>query len=168
MDEKLAALDLPALIGSMADIKVPPPVSYAPQTFAWWVLLGIGLTVLGVYLYVRLQRYRGNAYRRAALSELDRLAVRIRDGKDYGQLAALLRRTALAKFPRREVASLYGPDWLAFLDRTGPSNFLNGPGGAVVTAPYDGGAGLTVDDRARLLAAVRSWIVQHRSGGEDA
>src|SRR5262245_3171457 len=53
-------------------------------------------------------------------SRLSRLAALGRDDSREvtSALALLVRRTALAAFPRQEVASLAGPAWLAFLDRS--------------------------------------------------
>ena len=68
----------------------------------------------------------------------------------------LLRRVALARFPRAEVAGLSGEDWLHFLDTHAKvSGFVTGPGRVLGTAPF---APKCTLDRAALLALVRQWI----------
>ncbi len=168
MSEDLSALDLPTLIGRMADIAVPEPVSYAPQTAAWWVVASVLVMAVGVTIYVAFRRRKANAYRRQAIFELDALEKRVTAEAAYGDLASLVRRTALAAFPRQQVASLHGDDWLAFLDRTGPGGFRDGPGRSLATAPYDGGRALSANDRAMLVRTVRNWIRSHRPGDRDA
>ncbi|MBN8910366.1 MAG: DUF4381 family protein, partial [Rhodospirillales bacterium] len=57
-------------------------------------------------MWKTIARWRRNRYRRAALRELGRLP---RTGNVVPALAALLKRTALAAFPRERVAALTGP-----------------------------------------------------------
>ena len=53
------------------------------------------------------------------------------------QLSLLVRRTALAAFPREQIAPLSGAAWLAFLDRSsGGTEFSRGPGRWLASAPY--------------------------------
>lgn len=133
----------------------PPPVSMAPQTAGWAVLALLLLCGL-VYALWRYRAYRErNAYRRAALAALDNA------GDDASQIAAVLRRTALAAYPRSDVAGLSGDDWLAFLDRSaGMSEFTEGAGRGVATAPYSD-VGVTEPGLAPLA---RRWVRMHRAG----
>jgi hypothetical protein len=43
--------------------------------------------------------------------------------KALSQLAILLKRVALTYYPRAEVASLYGQEWVRFLQSTGPEAY---------------------------------------------
>lgn len=73
-------------------------------------------------------------------------------------LSQLLRRYALACFPRDQVSGLQGSDWLAFLDRSGATEvFSHGPGAALSTAPYQQDPHV---DTTALLAAAREWIAR--------
>lgn len=111
-EEELAALSLPELLELLEPIPEPTPISYWPETAAWGWVLAV-LVCLALALGAKaLARWRANAYRRAALSELRGLA------DAPSEQAKLLRRTALVAFPRQDVASLIGDDWLGFLDRT--------------------------------------------------
>ena len=77
----------------------------------------------------------------------------------------VLKRTALATFPRESVAGLTGTDWLAFLDRTGGTrDFTEGPGRALTTLAYDPRAAERVsDDDARAAhRACTAWVQRHR------
>ncbi|MEP5516176.1 MAG: DUF4381 domain-containing protein, partial [Bauldia litoralis] len=78
--------------------------------------------------------------------------------------ATILRRTALAAFPRHDVAGLQGDAWLAFLDASYPgSGFSDGPGAVIARAPYEPAA-----DAPGLAALATDWIRRHRSPGEEA
>ena len=152
MSEDLSTLNLVELLDLLEPVPEPPPVSLWPET-AGWIWVGIFL-IIGIVMFVRrwLLHRRANAYRRAALKELDAA------GDDPAMIAAILRRTALAAFPRSKAAALYGADWLAFLDNAyGGTGFREGPGQAIAKAPYAG-----ADDSAGLSPLAAEWVRRHR------
>jgi hypothetical protein len=148
------------LLDQLHDIVEPPPVSMMPATWGWAVVGAAMLAVLGLLLWLYARHRRATAYRRAALAELDMLAPRLEAGDATALAAAetLLRRTALAAFPRAQVATLTGSDWLAFLDRTGGDFAAVGP--ALAAAPY---APAPAFDGAAALRAARHWIARHHA-----
>lgn len=158
MNEEWKGLSLAELIDLLEPVREPAPISMAPQTIGW-VWLGLFVVVIAALLFWRFaQHRRRNAYRRAALAELAQLAP------DASALAQLVRRTALAAYPRSSVASLFGETWLAFLDKAyGGNGFSNGPGKVLAAAPYQGE---TADEPLRQL--VKVWIEKHRKELPDA
>ncbi len=140
------------LLDRLIEAPDPPPVSMMPQTWGWAVLALILLaTCIFVAIHMR-RRYRANAYRRYAIKELE--ATR----DDPAAIAAILRRTALAAYPRRDVAGLTGDDWLRFLDaRVAGKDFLEGPGRLVAAAPYR-----ATQSEPALSAVAKDWIVRHQ------
>ena len=159
---ELDGLTLPELIDQLHDIAVPAPVSYAPETAGWVVvgaILAAGIAAVAVLIY---RRRRKNQYRRAALGELASIEDRLREIADpqggLTELAGLVRRTALAVFPRAEVAHLHGDDWKAFLNRTASGDL--GPGlEGLVMGPYRPAVATETDSTVR---AARRWIEDHR------
>ncbi|MCT4373510.1 DUF4381 domain-containing protein, partial [Yangia mangrovi] len=128
-EEGTDAESLVGLINQLIEPVPPEPVSLVPQTWGW-VALAVLLAVLALWgLWRGHRRHVANAYRRAALAELGRAGT-------TAELAAILRRAALAAFPRAEVASLTGADWTAFLSRTGKSRFPDTAGEELRRAPY--------------------------------
>lgn len=161
MDPEPPGDSLVSLLDQLHDAVPPPPVSMLPATWAWAVLATLVLAVLAAGVWLWRRRRRRTAYRRAALAELRTLAPDLAGG-DPGALAALdrlLRRTALAAFPRAEVATLTGPDWVAFLDRTGGS--LEAFAAPLATGPY--AARPAAFDGPGLLRAARHWITRHHA-----
>ena len=74
----------------------------------------------------------------------------------------LLRRVALMRFARHEVAPLSGNAWLAFLDRTGGHGaFIQGAGSVLATAPYVCAHHINAVDNDALIALARQWIKQN-------
>jgi ABC-type nickel/cobalt efflux system permease component RcnA len=147
----------------LIDIPLPQEVSLLPQTWPSRVaiVLIVGLAVWAIFRLVH--RYRANRYRREALSELDRMR-RMPDAPPdrlAAQLAVLVRRTALAVFPRETIVPLTGTAWLAFLDRSyGGDEFSRGAGRWLVSAPYQQTAPGR-DELNALRGLVDRWIRVH-------
>ena len=107
-------------LSDLRDIHLPGAVTFWPLAPGWWLILGGLLALaLGVHLHLRARR---RSLKRAAVRELDGIEASFRSSGDVARLAlslaTLLRRVAIARFPRRDVASLYGRDWSRFLVRT--------------------------------------------------
>jgi hypothetical protein len=144
----------------LRDLHLPEAVGWWPLAPGWWVL--IALIAIGMLLLLRRAwiRWRHNAPRRIALQELARLEGSYREAPNpvllATRLSELLRRTMLAYAPRKEVAGLTGPEWLAWLDRgLDEKPFSEGPGRSLKELPYrraDSVSGVDVDG---LLDAVR-------------
>ena len=153
---------LVSLLDQLHDIAEPPPVSMMPATWGWAILAACLLVLLAAGVWAWLRHRRRTAYRRAALAELDELAPALVGGNDASALAVLdrlLRRTALVAFPRAEVATLTGSDWIAFLDRTGGRLAAFAP--ALATGPY--ARHIPAFDGPGLLKAARHWIARHHA-----
>ena len=150
---------------SLHDIAVPPPVSWLPQTWGWAALAAL-LSLLLLWAFVGwLRRHRRNAYRREALRLLDRIAADIRNPidreKGVHELTELLKRTALAAWPRNDVAALTGQAWLQRLNSRGADSTLTH---LLDDLEYHDGAAIAAlpDDRAdELVLASRRWIKGH-------
>ena len=160
------------LLKELADISVPPPPSWAPQT-AGWAVLGAVLLLAALWAGWRaLRRHRANRYRREALAELSSLAAGVDAGGDRRARAlvgatVLLKRTALAAWPRDQVAALNGEGWSRFLG----ANAGSAADAARALAPlvndieYRGGealAAVSANDARAFLGACRQWIAGHR------
>ena len=153
MSDELAGLDLVGLLERLEPIPEPVPVPWWPQTEAWGWIAAALVVLAGWALRRGLQRRRANAYRRAALREIAAA------GDAPAELAAILRRTALAAYPRSEVAGLHGDAWLAFLDEStgGGRAFREGPGRAFAVAAYAPDV-----DPSGLSPLARRWVRRHR------
>ena len=152
-EEGAEAESLVGLIDQLIEPVPPALVPLVPQTWGW-VALAVLFAALALWgLWLGHRRRVANAYRRAALAELDRAGT-------TAELAAVLRRAALAAFPRAEVASLTGADWTNFLSRTARSRFPDTAGEELRRAPYrDPGAAPSPE----LRRAAERWLKTHRA-----
>jgi hypothetical protein len=83
-------------IEQLKEIALPAPVSYAPQTWGWWVLLGLLVLTALIIAARRYWQWRRDRYRREALVRLAQLQQRSDDLSALRELPELLKRTALS------------------------------------------------------------------------
>ena len=145
-------------VEGLRDIQLPDGVSAWPLAPGWWLL---GLFVFFAVVTLVLIWHRRNALRREALRQLSLIHQDYRERADPHRLciglSTLLRRVALARAARSEVAGLVGADWLDYLDRRGGAgDFSDGPGKVLRSAPYGADSGI---DSQALLQLVHRWIV---------
>jgi hypothetical protein len=157
-----------AALRSLHDIAIPTPVSWMPQTWGWMVLGLILLAGLMTVFLLWLRRCRANAYRRKARRILDGIEIRIRNPETrqgaIRELARLLKRTALAAWPRDQVASLSGAAWVRFLDGHAEGDAGHALARLLDDFEYRGGSsvdGLSQKVSDDIVAAVRRWIEHH-------
>lgn len=140
----------------LRDIHAPPVPELWPPAPGWWLLLVLVLAALGFASWWFYRRFRAVRRRRRILNELEDLKG-ISMGADLvAEVSALLKRVALARFPRTDVASLTGQGWLDFLDRNGGAGrFTEGPGRVLAEGPY---APAPAFDAEALLDLAANWI----------
>jgi hypothetical protein len=83
-------------IEQLQELGLPAPVSYAPQTWGWWVLLALlilAALLIGIRRYVQ---WRRDAYRHEGLARLAQLRGRSDDLNALRELPELLKRVALS------------------------------------------------------------------------
>jgi hypothetical protein len=142
----------------LRDIHLPDPVPFWPPAPGWWMLaLSIVLLlVIAVWLW---KRHRRTAYRRVALKELRSLRQALANGQAgspiIAELSILLRRAAITRYGRQQVAALNGTAWLEFLDRTGHTTYFSTQGQALLDAPYRRN---TTEQVEPLLSLAQRWL----------
>lgn len=147
----------PGSLDRLHNIAVPPPVSWWPPAPGWYAVAALALVLVSVLVWQLVAWRIRTRYRRAALAELDTLG----GNAPVAAVAELVKRTALAAFPREQVASLTGDDWLRFLDASGSTvSFAQDAGRALGDAEYAPGPNPATPE---LLAVVRHWIAHHRT-----
>ena len=159
----------PYSLDKLHDLVEPAAVAWWPLAPGWWIVIALLLVWLGAAFVTAWIRWRKTAYRRAGLRLLDKIekasanasadSVRL-----LGSLSSLLKRVALAAFPRERVASLSGDEWIAFLDRTSAgARFATEPMNLLAGASYHDSASAQLDDEqfSAICDAARSWIQTH-------
>lgn len=146
----------------LRDIHLPDAPGWWPPAPGWW-LIAVLVALAAVAALVLVRRRRQRRPLDQALGELARLEREAAAGAAtahvLAQLSSLLRRVALTRWPRAEVAGLAGEAWTAFLARTGGGAcFESGPGRHLADGPYRPTPALAPEQLAELLAASRAWV----------
>ncbi len=141
----------------LRDIAMPEPVSWWPLALGWWVLLGF-ILFSGIVALIRLVgRRRANAYRRAALRELESATT-------VTAVADVLKRTALCAWPRSDVAFLAGTAWCDWLASTGRTPLPDSTARVLTNDVFqDSSTPEAVDE---LTTFADAWIRRHSVTGE--
>ena len=145
----------------LKELPLPEPVSWVPATWGWIVVAG-ALIAFAIWIGRRgLRAWQAQAYRRNAMADLGSMA---RDPHQINALPALLRRTALVAFPREEVATLRGNDWIAWLNAAG-ADFQAEDAAWLDRLAYQPNLSETIetDDLHRLLEGSRRFVRSHRA-----
>ena len=142
----------------LRDIHLPAPVSFWPPAPGWW-LLALVILILVLAAIWLWRRHRRLTYRRTALKQLQQLQQALHEGQAatpiIADLSILLRRTAISRYGRQQVAALQGAAWLEFLDRTGRNTPFTAEGRALLDAPYRRS---TTQQAAPLLNLAQRWL----------
>jgi hypothetical protein len=157
MSEKYEGLNLPQLLDLMHDIVMPEAVVMTPQTEGWLVVAGWSAAVAALAAIKIAQRRRRDRYRRDALAELDRIDTR--SDTAAGEIASIVKRTALVAYPRSEVASLYGAAWAEFLvESAGNDSRVEKAAPRMADAPYKHGI-----EAKEIIKPAKRWVKVHRA-----
>ncbi len=141
----------PASLENLRDIAEPPPVSWLPLAPGWWFVCALVLVVAAYFSFRIWRSWRANAYRRAALDELAAAS-------DISTIAEILKRTALASYPRADVAALTGAAWYEWLEKTGGQRMSDQVCAALIGGVF--GASSTMSQQ-EVTAFTSAWISNH-------
>ncbi len=145
----------------LKDIHLPGSPDFWPPALGWWLILTVILLVLFWAFSQLKKRNRIRKHRKVLFHTLEILEDNLRKDANSETLAEvniLLRQLAVNYYPRSEIASLTGGDWLHFLDQSGKtSGFSRGAGRILIEAPYQSGKvqNFNIDE---FIPLVRSWV----------
>lgn len=104
---------------ALEPLQEPDAVTFTFETIGWPILGFLILILICAMLYKWLKNYQHNIYRRDAIKEIFILEKQFQQEQNSIQLnrtLVLLKSVAIITFGRKQVAQLYGNDWLKFLD----------------------------------------------------
>lgn len=164
------------MLNGLREISLPEPPSYFPRTIGWAILAGITLILLVVWTIQLYQHWQKNRYRRVALKRLQQLAAAAKQPQTKAhaiqELPVLLKQTALAAYPREQVAQLSGEKWLAFLASTYQGDLFTQKQCQLLTQlayqPSEMVNQLSSETVTDLLALTHNWIAKHQEKSDNA
>jgi hypothetical protein len=146
----------------LKELPLPDQIGLWPPAPGWYVVAALLVILFGYWCWNRYQKWKHDAYRRDGITAIEAMRA---DSSELQRLPFLLRRTALQTYPRTDVASLRGAEWIAW---------LNGSAGRDVFADVDADTfdSLTYQstptcpqgqDLQRILDGARYWMRNHRA-----
>lgn len=158
-------------LAQLRDIHLPEPVSVWPPAPGWWLIAAAVLLLVIVVAKALIRRHQRRAFQQQALAELKQLdELDLQPAEHLQTLNRLLKRTALICHSNKQVASLSGEEWLAFLDQSGNTQqFSQGDGRWLMDGPYVAPSENTPtrDQLQNLTELAQQWLKkQQRQKGQ--
>lgn len=108
------------LLEQLKDIYLPEKVSFWwPLAYGWWLVISFAIFVIIILLFIRHLKKNKKKYIELVVDDFRKNIEETYNNKPQEVLQIIslyLKRVALQKFPNSNVKTLYGQDWLAFLD----------------------------------------------------
>ena len=146
----------------LRDIHAAAPPAFWPPAPGWWVVALLLIAILVLSTLWLLRRYRLYRLKVDIMDEIESLSTCSTENTEEftAHLSMLLRRIALRRYSREQVAPLTGSDWLRFLDETGGNgDFEHGIGQILEVGPYRPQTSELPAEE--LLALARRWAKQN-------
>lgn len=150
-------------LAQLRDIHLPDPVGWWPMAPGWWMLIAISIAVLTVLLWwlwrrIVAARAKKEALRLLKLYEQQSLEE-MNSARICARVSELLRRVALAYFPREHVAALHGQEWIDFLNKHSRNINFTAVQNLLLERAYQA---QSQDNLKPLFTRARRWIQQRR------
>lgn len=133
-------MDNVASLADLRDIHMPPPVGIWPLAPGWYGVIILAILALAGVLIGLYYRYPHLLVKRQAQRLLKQYKqdfwVSKNTDEACSKVSSLLKRVAIAYFPRSEVAGLQGQAWLNFLNSTASNIDFKAVETQLLLAPY--------------------------------
>jgi len=146
----------------LRDIHLPGEIPLWPPAPGWWALAVASISLLIWFIWLLRKKHQQRRLLRVSVAALSELEDAYSTHKDplllIKQYSSLIRRIALALFPRQNIASLTGNSWLKFLDESaGTKLFDSEVGKLLIHGPYQK-ADKALNHIDELKEALHTWI----------
>ena len=144
----------------LASLYEPDPIGFSFDAPGWYGL-GFLLIILIVYFLVKsISRYSRSAYRREAVKTLVGIGqTQLTDKDKVTEILIVLKLVAIKTYGRQKVASLFGIEWLKFLEGSGKATSFIEFSDAVGEMIYSE-HGRTIDIN-QFITVSKKWIRTH-------
>ncbi len=149
-------------LDKLRNIHLPDDISLWPPAPGWWILLLLIICLLIWTIWVLWKKHQQKRLFRLSIASVNALELAFDKHQDslllVKQYSSLIRRIALARFPRQQIASLTGKSWLTFLDKSAGMNLFNSEAGKLlINGPYQK-TDKSIQHIDELKLAIHHWI----------
>lgn len=153
----------PDLLAQLKDIHLPKAIGWWPLAPIWYVLIALVLILIFFFAYRLFKKQKYALAKKRALLLLRRYQDLYEKEHNVAlasaQISEILRRVALVYYPRSQVASLYGKDWLNFLNETSNRIDFNSVKSMLLEAPFKTSENMDLNP---LFHTAGLWIKQRK------
>lgn len=148
-------------LAQLKDIHLPDPVGWWPLAPGWYAVMVITVLLLSCMVYWMHQRHVNGLAKRKALGLLAVYKEHYLKDKNAqvasARISELLKRVALVYYPRMEVASIHGDDWINFLNKTSKKIDFQPVKAMLLDAPFKMVESVNLEP---LFICAEQWIKQ--------
>lgn len=138
----------------LKDIHLPNGVSIFPLAPVWYVFMLIVLILAVVAIIWKLHKKRKQRQIASIYKMLDIIENQNSDDM-LSQTSILIKRVAVMKFESQKPHTLFGQEWLMFLDTTGKTTEFTKGAGRDLLNIYKVEQ---IEDKEKFFAVIRKWI----------
>ncbi len=144
----------------------PAPVPFSFGAPGWYVVAGIFLLLVLLFIFVKWKSYLKNRYRYKAIRSLEEKEQQLLADQSYSALVyaaeMLMKRIAMERYGRERTASLQGKEWLNFLNRTISSDLFDSNDEKLMASLYLTDKDWNENQVKSFIDKVKHWIKKHK------
>ncbi|RUR18386.1 DUF4381 domain-containing protein [Legionella sp. km535] len=148
-------------LAQLKDIHLPDPIGWWPLAPGWYVLMSMMFLLIIGIAYWSYKRHINGLAKRKALGLLHIYKENYLKDRNVqiasARISELLRRVALVYFPRAEVASIHGDDWIDFLNKSSKNIDFKQVKAMLLESPFKTAESVNLDP---LFTCAEQWIKQ--------
>lgn len=148
-------------LAQLKDIHLPGAIGWWPLAPGWYLLATLLTLLLCLIIYLAYKRYKNSLAKKQALQLLARYHEQYnKEGNSQltsARISELLKRVALVYYPRQQVASMHGEQWLEFLNQSSKNIDFNQVRAMLLESPFKSGERR---DLTPLIGCAQLWIKQ--------
>ncbi len=150
-------------LAQLRDIHLPEPITWWPLAPGWYVLIILLLLLMIAIAYGLYLRQRNARAKNKALDLLKTYKEHYEKDRNAqmasARISELLRRVALVYYPRSQVASIHGEDWVVFLNQTSKGIDFYPVKSMLLDSPFKSMETMNLKP---LIVRAEQWIKQRR------
>ncbi len=151
----------------MDELIEPPPVKFSFDAPGWYVVGGLFVLLLITVVILWYRHYKRNKYRAAALSQLAKKVELLIPQQQYDALMyesdLLIKRIAMKKYGRSNVAGLTAAQWIAYINQTWrEKSFTTEEGQLLNQKIYAFDKSISKEEAETFVEKSKRWIKKHR------
>lgn len=151
----------------MDELIEPPPVKFSFDAPGWYVVGALLMLLLLASAILWYRHYKRNRYRAAALLQLAKKKELLIPQQQYDVLMyesdLLVKRVAMKKYGRNNVAGLTASQWIAYINQTWKEkSFTNEEGQLLSQKVYAFNNNISKEEAETFVEKSKRWIRKHR------